>query len=43
MRKPTLLVSAHIDTAAIKGAGWTVDPLEGEVTKNNPYSTHDFA
>ena len=35
--KPVLHASAHIDTAAIQAEGWTVDPLGGEVTRNNPY------
>ena len=34
---PVLHISAHIDTAAIQGEGWTVDPLGGEVTDGNPY------
>jgi acetylornithine deacetylase/succinyl-diaminopimelate desuccinylase-like protein len=33
--KPVLHASAHIDTAAIQAEGWTVDPLGGEVTKDN--------
>ena len=35
--KPVLHISAHIDTAAIQEEGWIVDPLGGEVTKDNPY------
>lgn len=35
--KPVLHASAHIDTAAIQAEGWTVDPLGGEVTKDNRY------
>jgi len=35
--KPVLHISAHIDTAAIQKEGWTVDPLGGKVTKDNPY------
>ncbi|MGQ9680859.1 MAG: M20 family metallopeptidase [Candidatus Bathyarchaeia archaeon] len=35
--KPVLHISAHIDTAAIQKEGWTVDPLEGKVTYDNPY------
>jgi acetylornithine deacetylase/succinyl-diaminopimelate desuccinylase-like protein len=35
--KPILHASAHIDTAAIQSEGWTVDPLGGEVTKDNRY------
>jgi acetylornithine deacetylase/succinyl-diaminopimelate desuccinylase-like protein len=35
--KPVLHASAHIDTAAIQTEGWTVDPLGGEVTKDNHY------
>jgi succinyl-diaminopimelate desuccinylase len=35
--KPVLHISAHIDTAAIQEEGWTVDPLGGEVTSDNPY------
>ena len=34
---PVLHASAHIDTAAIQAEGWTVDPLGGEVTKDNRY------
>lgn len=36
---PVLHVSAHIDTAAIQKEGWTVDPLEGRLTRNNPHGT----
>ena len=35
--KPVLHASAHIDTAAIQAEGWTVDPLGGEITKDNRY------
>ncbi len=35
--KPVLHISAHIDTAAIQEEGWTVDPLGGKITKENPY------
>ena len=35
--KPVLHISAHIDTAAIQKEGWTVDPLGGKVTKDNPH------
>jgi len=35
--KPVLHASAHVDTAAIQAEGWTVDPLGGEVTKDNRY------
>jgi succinyl-diaminopimelate desuccinylase len=35
--EPVLHASAHIDTAAIQAEGWTVDPLGGEVTKDNRY------
>ncbi|MBP1723859.1 MAG: succinyl-diaminopimelate desuccinylase [Deltaproteobacteria bacterium] len=35
--KPVLHASAHIDTAAIQAEGWTVDPLGGEMTKDNRY------
>ena len=35
--RPVLHASAHIDTAAIQAEGWTVDPLGGEVTKENRY------
>jgi len=35
--KPVLHASAHIDTAAIQAEGWTLDPLGGEVTKDNRY------
>lgn len=34
---PSLHISAHIDTAAIQEAGWSVDPLGGEVTDSSPY------
>jgi succinyl-diaminopimelate desuccinylase len=37
-RKPTLHISAHIDTAAIQEEGWTVDPLKGEVTEDTSYT-----
>ena len=40
--KPVLHASAHIDTAAIQKEGWTVDPLGGEVTKDNPYGRSAF-
>jgi len=40
--KPVLHASAHIDTAAIQADGWTVDPLGGEVTKDNPYGRSAF-
>ncbi|HSR10508.1 MAG TPA: M20/M25/M40 family metallo-hydrolase [Thermodesulfobacteriota bacterium] len=39
---PVLHASAHIDTAAIQTQGWTVDPLGGEVTVENPYGRSDF-
>ncbi len=35
--RPILHISAHIDTAAIQEEGWTVDPLGGAVTEDNPY------
>ncbi len=35
---PTLHISAHTDCAAIQEAGWTVDPLGGEVTDDTPYT-----
>jgi succinyl-diaminopimelate desuccinylase len=41
-RKPTLHISAHIDTAAIQEEGWTVDPLGGEVTEGTPYAMSDY-
>ena len=41
-RKPTLHISAHIDTAAIQEEGWTVDPLGGEVTEDTPYGRSDY-
>ena len=34
---PTLHISAHTDTAAIQKQGWSVDPLDGEVTKTSKY------
>jgi len=37
--KPVLHISAHIDTAAIQKEGWTVGPLGGEITEDNPYGT----
>jgi len=37
--RPVLHISAHIDTAAIQKEGWTVDPLGGKVTKDNPHGT----
>jgi len=40
--KPILHISAHIDTAAIQKEGWTVDPLGGEVTKENPYGSSPY-
>ncbi len=40
--KPTLHISAHIDTAAIQEEGWTVDPLGGEVTEDTPFSRSDY-
>jgi acetylornithine deacetylase/succinyl-diaminopimelate desuccinylase-like protein len=40
--KPTLHISAHIDTAAIQKEGWTVDPLGGKVTKDNPYGKSPY-
>lgn len=40
--KTTLHISAHIDTAAIQTEGWTVHPLGGEVTKDNPYGRSDY-
>jgi len=40
--KPVLHISAHIDTAAIQKEGWTVDPLGGKVTKDNPYGTSPY-
>ncbi|MGA2958539.1 MAG: M20/M25/M40 family metallo-hydrolase [Thermodesulfobacteriota bacterium] len=40
--KPVLHASAHIDTAAIQAEGWTVDPLGGDVTKDNPYGRSAF-
>ncbi|MFQ6053450.1 MAG: M20 family metallopeptidase [Candidatus Bathyarchaeia archaeon] len=39
---PSLHISAHIDTAAIQGEGWTVDPLGGEVTGDNPYGASPY-
>ncbi len=39
---PVLHASAHIDTAAIQKEGWTVDPLGGEVTRDNPYGRSAF-
>ncbi len=39
---PTLHISAHTDTAAIQGEGWTKDPLGGEVTPDNPYGRSDY-
>ena len=39
---PVLHASAHIDTAAIQKEGWTVDPLGGEVTIDNPYGRSAF-
>lgn len=40
---PTLHISAHTDTAAIQEKGWTVPPLQGQVTSETPYqkSMHD--
>ena len=40
--RPRLHISAHIDTAAIQEEGWTVDPLGGEVTKDNPYGRSEY-
>jgi succinyl-diaminopimelate desuccinylase len=40
--KPVLHASAHIDTAAIQTEGWTVDPLGGEVTPDNPFGRSSF-
>jgi succinyl-diaminopimelate desuccinylase len=40
--KPVLHASAHIDTAAIQTEGWTVDPLGGEVTQDNPFGRSPF-
>jgi len=40
--RPTLHVSAHIDTAAIQEGGWTVDPLGGEVTRESPYGVSPY-
>lgn len=42
-KAPTMHISAHLDTAAIQEEGWTVPPLEGEVTETTPYkkSIHD--
>ncbi|MCW3991842.1 MAG: M20/M25/M40 family metallo-hydrolase [Candidatus Bathyarchaeota archaeon] len=40
--RPVLHISAHIDTAAIQGEGWTVDPLGGEVTDDNPYGRSGY-
>ena len=40
--KPVLHASAHIDTAAIQTEGWTVDPLGGEVTRDNRYGKSPF-
>ena len=40
--RPVLHASAHIDTAAIQTEGWTVDPLGGEVTRDNRYGKSPF-
>ena len=40
--RPVLHISAHIDTAAIQEKGWTVDPLGGEVTEDNPYGRSNY-
>jgi succinyl-diaminopimelate desuccinylase len=40
--RPVLHISAHIDTAAIQKEGWTVDPLGGEVTEDNPYGSSPY-
>jgi len=40
--RPTLHVSAHIDTAAIQKEGWTVNPLSGEVTKDCSHGKSDY-
>lgn len=40
--RPVLHISAHIDTAAIQEEGWTVDPLGGKVTEDNPYGTSHY-
>ena len=34
---PKLHLSAHIDTAPYDREGWTVDPIEGKVSEDNPY------
>ena len=34
---PKLHLSAHIDTAPYDPEGWTVDPLGGKFTEDNPY------
>jgi succinyl-diaminopimelate desuccinylase len=39
---PVLHASAHIDTAAIQEEGWNVDPLGGEVTRDNPYGRSEY-
>ena len=39
---PILHISAHIDTAAIQKEGWTVNPLGGQVTKDNPYGKSPY-
>jgi len=40
--KPVLHISAHIDTAAIQEEGWTVNPLGGKVTEDNPHGRSDY-
>jgi succinyl-diaminopimelate desuccinylase len=40
--RPVLHASAHIDTAAIQKEGWTVDPLGGEVTRDNRYGKSPY-
>jgi succinyl-diaminopimelate desuccinylase len=40
--KPTLHISAHIDTAPIQAEGWRVNPLGGEVTMDNPYGRSPY-
>ncbi|MFQ6076743.1 MAG: M20 family metallopeptidase [Candidatus Bathyarchaeia archaeon] len=40
--KPVLHISAHIDTAAIQKEGWTVDPLGGKLTRDNPYGSSSY-
>jgi succinyl-diaminopimelate desuccinylase len=40
--KPRLHISAHIDTAAIQEAGWTVDPLGGKVTECTSYEKSEY-